>query len=124
MNCGLVNAWIDGRGVDIDAVELVENVRLILDRHPADLDAVLSCIGQRGFVAEQQEGSGLRFDPGIRALRLYADDRAQVVRNDPSLEKTLLGLDVVEQLAGDIRCVESVLVEAEVYVVLLRIGQI
>lgn len=46
MNCGLVNARIDGRGVDVDAVELVENVRLILDRHPADLDAILSCILQ------------------------------------------------------------------------------
>lgn len=75
-------------------------------------------------MAKQQEGSRLRFDTGIRALRLYADDRAQVVGNDPSFEKPLLGLDVVEQLTGDIRCVEGVFVKAEVYVVLLRIGQI
>lgn len=124
MNCGLVDARIDGRGVDVNSVELTKNVRLILDRHPADLDAILSRIGQCALVPKQQKGAGLGFDACIRALRLYAYDRPQIVGNDPPLEKALLRLDVVEQLTGDIRCVEGVLIEAEVYVVLLRVGQV
>ncbi len=75
MNCGLVDARIDGRSVDVDPVELVENVRLILDRHPTDLNAILPGIRQRSLVPEQQEGAGLRFDARIRTLRLHENDR-------------------------------------------------
>lgn len=59
MNCRLVDARIDGRGVDVDPFELGENVRLVLNRDSADLNAVLSRVGKRGLVTEQQEGTGL-----------------------------------------------------------------
>ena len=53
MNCGPVDTRIDGRGIDVDTVELIEDIRLVPDRDPADLDAVLARIGQRSLVPEQ-----------------------------------------------------------------------
>ena len=53
MGCGLLDAGIDGRSVDINSVELSENMRLFSNRNATDLNTLLSGVGQCGLMTEK-----------------------------------------------------------------------
>ena len=59
MNRGLINAWIDRCGIDVDPIKLRQDVRLVLDGDPADLNRLLARVRQGCFVSKQQECTGL-----------------------------------------------------------------
>ncbi|MNU96245.1 hypothetical protein D3C71_862750 [compost metagenome] len=124
MDGGLLNARVDRRGIDVEAVELGEDARLARDRYTRDFDAFLACLRQSGLVAVQQEGTRLGSDTRVGPLSLHTDDGAQVVRYDPPFEIGLFRFDVVEKLLSHFSFVKRFEAQAQVDFVLLVVGEV